>query len=83
MELKHQTTSAWHPQCNSQVEKFNLTIAKYLNFFMDLTPDWKLFLAVLMFSYITSFHWSVQNTPYFLTNGMEPQLPAFPIPDVL
>ena len=83
MEMKHQTTSARHPQCNSQVERFNQTIAKYLNSFVDSTTlDWELYLAPLMLCYNTSFHRSIQNTPYFLTFGMEPRLPAFPGPDM-
>jgi transposase InsO family protein len=39
LKLRHQTTSARHPQCNSQVERFNQTIAKYLNSFVDSTTD--------------------------------------------
>ena len=82
MKMRHQTTSARHPQCNSQVERFNQTIAKYLNSFVDSTTlDWELYLAPLMFCYNTSFHRSVQNTPFFLTYGMEPRLPSFPGPD--
>ncbi len=73
LQMKHQTTSARHPQCNSQVERFNQTIAKYLNSFVNSTTlDWELYLAPLMLCYNTSFHRSVQNTPYFLTYGMEP-----------
>ena len=82
LKMKHQTTSARHPQCNSQVERFNQTIAKYLNSFVNTTTlDWELYLAPLMFCYNTSFHRSVQNTPFFLTYGMEPRLPSFPGPD--
>ena len=82
LQMKHQTTSARHPQCNSQVERFNQTIAKYLNSFVDSTTlDWELYLGPLMLSYNTSFHRSVQNTPFFLTYGMEPRLPSFPGPD--
>jgi hypothetical protein len=49
------------------------TIAKYLNSFVNSTTlDWELYLAPLILCYNTSFHRSVQNTPYFLTYGMEP-----------
>ncbi|WP_289460181.1 hypothetical protein, partial [Klebsiella pneumoniae] len=37
LRLHHQTTSARHPQCNSQAEVCNKTIAKYLNSFVDQT----------------------------------------------
>jgi len=34
-----------------------------------------------MFSYNTSLHQSTNNTPFFLTFGMEPRAPHFPQPD--
>jgi len=79
----HFTTSPHHPQCNSQAEVANKTIAKYLaSFCDDSTLDWELYLAPLMFSYNTSFHRSVKNTPFYLTFGMEPRLPNLPTPDL-
>ena len=83
LQLKHQTISARHPQCNASAEVCNKTITKYLNSFVnELTLDWELYLAPLMFCYNTSFHRSVKNLPYFLTYGMDPWLPAFPAPDL-
>ena len=83
LQLKHQTTSARHPQCNAAAEVCNKTIAKYLNSFVDQsTLDWELYLAPLMFCYNTSFHRSIKHSPYFLTFGMEPRLPAFPGPEM-
>ncbi len=35
-----------------------------------------------MFSYNTSFHRSIKNTPFYLTFGMEPRLPTLPTPDL-
>ena len=79
----HTTTTAHHPQCNAQAEVANKTIAKYLSGFVDeSTLDWELYLAPLMFSYNTSFHKSIQTTPFFLTFGMLPRLPNFPAPDL-
>ena len=70
MELKHGRTSAYHPQCNSQVEVANKTIAKYLKTVVDkATLDWEIYLAPLMFTYNTSFHRTIQTSPYFLTFG--------------
>ena len=69
MGTKHRTTTPYHPQCNSQAEVFNKKIAGYLSSFVDDSMlDWELFLAPLMFSYNTSFHRSVLNTPYFLNS---------------
>ncbi len=35
LQVRHSTTSAYHPQCNSQAEVCNKTIAKYLAAFVD------------------------------------------------
>jgi hypothetical protein len=77
----HLTTLPHHSQCNSQAEVANKTIAKYLaSFCDDSTLNWELYLAPLMFYYNTSFHRSIKSSPFFLTFGMEPQLPHLPIP---
>ena len=50
MELKHEQTSAYHPQCNSQVEVGNKAIAKYLRNVVDATTlNWEMSLPPLMF----------------------------------
>ena len=72
----HLTTSPYHPQCNSQVEIVNKTIAKYLASFVDETTlDWELYLPPLMFCYNTSVHTSTKTSPHFLTYGYFPRLP--------
>jgi hypothetical protein len=79
----HLTTSSHHPQCNSQAEVANKTMAKYLASFCDeSTLDWEMYLAPLMFSYNTSFHRTIKTSPFFPTYGMEPRLPALPAPDL-
>jgi hypothetical protein len=83
LRTTHLTTSPHHPQCNSQAEVANKTIAKYLaSFCDDSTLDWELNLAPLMFSYNTSFHRSIKSSPFFLTFGMEPHLLHLPTPDL-
>ncbi len=79
----HLMTSSHHPQCNSQAEVTNKTIAKYLvSFCNESTLDWELYLAPLMFSYNTSFHHTIKTSPFFLTYRMEPQLLTLPAPDL-
>ena len=76
--IQHSTTTAHHPQCNSQAEVANKTIAKYLSRVVDeSTLDWEGYIGPLMFAYNTSFHRSIKNTPFFLTHGMEPRQPGF------
>jgi hypothetical protein len=77
------TTLPHHPQCNRQAEVPNKTIARYLaSFCYDSTLDWELYIAPLMFSYNTSFHRSIKSSPFFLTFGMEPQLPTLLTPNL-
>ena len=83
MKVSHLKTTAYHPQCNSQAEVANKTIAKYLASFVDSTTlDWEDYLYPLMFSYNTSFHRSILNTPHFLTFGVEARQPGFFAADV-
>ena len=78
LDIQHTTTTAYHPQCNSQAEVANKTIAKYLSRVVnETTLDWEDYIGPLMFSYNTSFHRSVKNTPFFLTFGMEARQPGF------
>ena len=83
LQIKHATTTPYHPQCNAQAEVQNKIIAKYLSSFVDSTTlDWPLYMAPMAFAYNTALHRSIKATPFFLTYGIEPRLPAFPTPDV-
>ncbi len=76
LEMIHSTTTAWHPQTNAQAEVVNKTIAHYLSAFVDeSTLDWEAYLPALMFSYNTSFHRAFKTSPFFLTYGMQPNIP--------
>ena len=78
MGATHLKTAPYHPQCNSQAEVANKTIADYLSKYVNQTMlDWELYIAPLMFAYNTSFHRSIQNTPHFLTYGIQARQPAF------
>jgi len=80
---KHSTTSAYHPQCNSQAEVCNKTIAQYLASMVDdSTLNWEQFVPALMFCYNTSYHRSIKTSPFFLTHGIEPRTPAFFASDI-
>jgi hypothetical protein len=82
LDIRHSTTTSYHPQCNSQAEVCNKTIAKYLAAFVDgSTLDWEIYVPALMFAYNTSFHRSIQATPFSLTYGLEARLPSFFAPD--
>jgi Integrase core domain len=75
----HQTTSPHHPQCISQAEVANKTIAKYLASFCDnSTLNWELFLAPLMFSYNTCIHRLIKTSPLKnFQNGAMTSVPSY------
>jgi hypothetical protein len=61
LEVRHSMTASYHPQCNSQAEVCNKTIAKYLAAFVnESTLDWELYVPALAFAYNTSYHRSVK-----------------------
>jgi hypothetical protein len=83
LNIRHSTTSSYHPQCNSQAEVCNKTIAKYLAAFVDeSTLYWEIYVPALMFAYNTSYHRSIKATPFSLTYGLEARLPSFFAPDL-
>ena len=78
MGATHLKTAPYHPQCNSQAEVANKTIADYLSKYINQTTlEWEFYIAPLMFAYNTSFHCSIQNMPHFLTFGIQASQPAF------
>jgi len=83
LNVDHTRTSPAHPQCNAQVEVFNKTVKKYLASFTDKTTlDWELFIPSLNLAYNTSYHSTIQTTPFELLFGVKPRLPSFPNPDI-
>jgi hypothetical protein len=82
LDVRHSMTTSYHPQCNSQAEVCNKTIAKYLTAFVnESTLDWVLYMPALAFAYKTSYHRSVKATLFSLTFGIEACLPSFFAPD--
>jgi len=76
LDIKHSTTSGYHPQTNSMAEVCNKTIQRYLaSFVSQSTLDWELYLAPLAFCYNTSLHESILHTPFYLCYGYEAMTP--------
>jgi hypothetical protein len=83
LDIKTMHTAPAHPQCNSQPEVFNKSLAKFLKNVVDETTlNWEWYLAPLMFCYNTSYHSTTRSTPFELTYGMKPRLSSLPIPDL-
>jgi hypothetical protein len=81
--VSHTKTSPEHPQCNAQVEVFNKTVKKILQYFVDdTTLDWKTFLPALAISFNTSYYSTIPMTPFELLFGEKAWLPSFPNEDI-
>ena len=76
LQTKKINTSAFHPQMDGLVERFNKTLATSLSIYMQQKNDWHTFLPYILFAYRTSSHSSTKESPYYLMFGRDPKLPT-------
>ena len=75
--IKRLFTTAYHPQCNGQVERFNRFIAAALTAYVkDHQEDWDQHLEAIAFAYRTSVVDAVGDTPFHLVHGRDARLPT-------
>ena len=66
-------TTAYHPQTNGKVEKFNNTLVNMLAMYVSMKQnDWDEFIPYALFAYNTSRHELNQFSPYYMLYGREP-----------
>ena len=79
--ISHTTTAPYHPQSNSQVERFNRVMAEYIRKMLaEATKNsmqWEEYINPLMFSYNTSLHDSIKMSPHMAMFGYDPRAPIF------
>ena len=65
--IRHKIASAYHPQCNGLVERYNQTIQRSLiKLVSEKQNNWDMFLDGVLFAYRTSVHKSTAVTPFEL-----------------
>ena len=75
--MERTRTTAYHPQGNGQVERFNRTLEAMLAKVVQANQrDWDAHLPKVLFAYRTAIHESTHFTPYHLTFGRSPVLPV-------
>ena len=75
--VKHIISSAYHPQTNGLVERFNQTLQRsLLKMVKDNATHWEKYLDSVLFAYRTSKQASTKYSPFFLLYGREPKLPV-------
>ena len=81
LQIEHNTTTPYHPQCNAAAERFNRTMAQYLRkAIMDSdksTLEWELYLGPLTLSFNSAVNKSTRVSPYYATFGMSPRVPLW------
>ena len=66
-------TTAYHPQGNWQVERFNRTLEAMLAKVVQINQrDWDVHLPKVLFAYCTAVHKATLFTPYHLVFGCSP-----------
>ena len=70
-------TSAYHPQGNGQVERFNRTLESMLAMVVnDHQTDWDLHLPRVLFAYHTAIHDATGFSPFHITFSRSPTIPV-------
>ena len=70
-------TSAYHPQTDGLVERFNKTLAQLLSMYTSRNQqDWDEYLPAVLFAYRSTRQESTKETPYFLMYGRDPDVPS-------
>jgi hypothetical protein len=73
----HIFATAYHPQSNGMVERFNATFVPQLaKLHNQENNNWDEFLPAVVFAYNTGIHSSTQHSPFQLQFGCEPRLPT-------
>ncbi|OWY98114.1 hypothetical protein PHMEG_00031203 [Phytophthora megakarya] len=68
--------SAYHPQTQGLVERFNGTLIRMLKMYVsEAQEDWDVYLPRVLFAYRTAYHEALGDTPFFSLYGRDPVLP--------
>ena len=76
LKISKTKTTAYHPQCNGLVERFNRTLQNMIaTITVDNPFDWEEALPKVYIAYNTSIHSTTGYPPFYLMYGREPRLP--------
>jgi len=75
-QTKHRLTSAYRPQTNGMVERFNRTLGECIaKLIQDDNKEWDQFVTAVLLAYRTKRHKTTGRTPFYLIYGKEATLP--------
>ena len=72
LHIKLNISTPYHPQTDSQTERVNREIGKYLRIFAEKQSDWTDWISTTEFAYNNSLHSATGFTPFWLNKGHHP-----------
>ena len=76
--IKKCRTMAYHPQCDSMVERFNHSLLQLLRCYVNTEEDWETYLPLVLYAYRTAPHSTTGISPFQLMFGRDPKPATFP-----
>lgn len=77
LNTKKVNTTAYHPQTDGMVERFNHTLCQSVSMYVSRDQkDWDTHLPAVLFGYRVSPHDTTGESPFYLLYGREPRLPV-------
>jgi len=70
-------TTAYHPQGDGMVERFNRSLLQLLRVYVDKQSEWEHYLPLVLYAYRTSVHSSTGVSPFLLMYGRNPSSTPF------
>ena len=76
--VKKTRTTAYHPQGDGMVERFNHSLLQLLRAYVECQSEWEQYLPFVLFAYRTAVHTSTGISPFELMFGHPPVKHQFP-----
>ena len=70
-------TTAYHPEGDGMVERFNRSLLQLLRTYVETESDWEKHLPLALYAYRTVVHASTRVSPHILMFGRSPHSPVF------
>ena len=78
--IQKSRTTAYHPQGDGMVERFNRSLLQLLRCYTETEDDWEEFLPLVLYAYRTAIHSTTHVSPFQLMFGRLPTVTPFQRP---